>query len=154
LIVASHYSKTFLHFSKGFTIFCQEDQENTNNGNDTEDNEAVVWQKSNLPSLLSLASTISTQAALDASAELDTLAATASFGHISLINLSALLNHWLNGYIGFISIVGLVDLLIGHLISVSLTLSASMVSSASWASLAAMALLASLASLASLALSA
>jgi len=45
-IVASCYSKTFLHFSKGFTIFCEGDRENTNIGNDTEDNEVVVPQKS------------------------------------------------------------------------------------------------------------
>jgi hypothetical protein len=31
LIVASCYSKTFLHFSKGFTIFCEGEQENANN---------------------------------------------------------------------------------------------------------------------------
>jgi hypothetical protein len=80
LIVTSHYSKTFLHFSKGFTIFCEGDRENVNNGNNTEDNEAIVWQKLNLPSLLSLASAISNQAALEALVELDTLAATASFG--------------------------------------------------------------------------
>jgi hypothetical protein len=30
-IVASHYSKTFLHFSKGFAIFCEGDQESANN---------------------------------------------------------------------------------------------------------------------------
>ncbi len=69
LIVVSHYPKTFLHFSKGFAIFCEGDQENTNDGNDTEDNEAVIWQKSNLSSLLSLASAISAQVALDALAE-------------------------------------------------------------------------------------
>jgi hypothetical protein len=55
-IVASHYSKTFLHFSKGFAIFCEGDQENMNNG---KDDEVIVWQKSNLPTLLSLASAIS-----------------------------------------------------------------------------------------------
>ncbi len=48
-IVASHYSKTFFHFSEDFTIFCEGDQENANNGNNTEDNEVIVWQKSNLP---------------------------------------------------------------------------------------------------------
>jgi hypothetical protein len=48
LIVASHFSKTFLHFGKGFAIFCEGDWENANNGNDAEDYE---W---NLPSLLSL----------------------------------------------------------------------------------------------------
>ncbi len=50
-IVASHYSKTFLHFSKGFAIFCEGegDQESANNG---KDDEVIVWQKSNLPSLL------------------------------------------------------------------------------------------------------
>ena len=80
-IVKSHYSKTFLHFSKGFTIFCEGDQENTNNGNDTEDNEVIVPQKLNSPLLLSLASAaISTQAELDASPTSDTLAATASVG--------------------------------------------------------------------------
>jgi hypothetical protein len=62
-IVASHYFKTFLHFSNGFAIFCEGDQENANNG---KDDEVIVWQKSNLPLLLSLASAISTQAALDA----------------------------------------------------------------------------------------
>jgi hypothetical protein len=50
-IATSHYSKIFLHFSKGFAIFCEGDQEIANNGNDTEDDEDVVWQKSNLPSL-------------------------------------------------------------------------------------------------------
>jgi hypothetical protein len=85
LIVASHYSKTFLHFSKGFTIFCEGDQESANNG---KDDEAIVWQKSNLPLLLSLALAISTQAALDASVPYNTLAATGhnivfspAFGH-------------------------------------------------------------------------
>ncbi len=68
-IVASHYSKTFLHFSKGFSIFCEGDQKSANNG---KDDEVIVWQKSNLPSLLSLASAISIQAALDALAPYDT----------------------------------------------------------------------------------
>ena len=81
-IVASHYSKTFLHFSKGFTIFCEGDQENTNNGNDTEEDEVVVPQKSNLPS------------ELDTLTSLDTLAATALFDQISLIDLLALLKSW------------------------------------------------------------
>jgi hypothetical protein len=54
-IVASHYSKTFLHFSEGFAIFCEGDLESANNG---KDDEVIVWQKSNLPSLLSLASAI------------------------------------------------------------------------------------------------
>jgi hypothetical protein len=35
-IVASHYSKTFLHFSKGFAIFCEGDLESANNGKDDE----------------------------------------------------------------------------------------------------------------------
>jgi hypothetical protein len=100
-IVASHYSKTFIHFSKGFTIFCEGDQESANNG---KDDEVIVWQKSNLPSLLSLALAISTQAALDASAPYNTLAATGhniafgpafnhnmafspAFGHSKLIKL-------------------------------------------------------------------
>jgi hypothetical protein len=65
-IVVSHYSKTFLHFSKGIAIFCVGDRENTNNGNDTEDDEVIIPQKSNLPSLLSLASATSTLAELDA----------------------------------------------------------------------------------------
>ncbi len=89
--VASHYSKTFLHFSKGFAIFCEGDQESANNG---KDDEIIVWQKSNLPLLLSLALAISTQAALDASAPYDTLAATGhnmafgpAFGHSKLIKL-------------------------------------------------------------------
>jgi hypothetical protein len=54
-----------------------------------EDNDVIVWQKSNLSLLLLLTSAISTQAAFDASAPSDTLAATALFGQISLINLSA-----------------------------------------------------------------
>jgi hypothetical protein len=99
-IVKSNYSKTFLHFSKGFTIFCEGDQENTNNGNDTEDNEVIIPQKLNSPSLLLLASAaISTQAELDASATSDTLAATASFGQISIIDLSASSDHWLIGVV-------------------------------------------------------
>jgi hypothetical protein len=72
-IVASHYSKTFLHFSKGFAIFCEGDQESANN---EKDDEVIVWQKSNLPLLLSLASAISTQAATGISAPYNTLAAT------------------------------------------------------------------------------
>jgi hypothetical protein len=40
LIVASHYSKTFLHFSKGFAIFCEGDQESENN---RKDDEVIVW---------------------------------------------------------------------------------------------------------------
>jgi hypothetical protein len=117
-IVASHDSKTFLHFSKSIAIFCERDQENVNNGNDMEDNDVVVWQKSNLPSLLSLTSAISTQAALDASAPSDTLAATASFGQISLINLSASSNHWPIGLIGLISL-GLISLGLISLVSLS-----------------------------------
>jgi hypothetical protein len=78
-IVAPQYSKTFLHFGKGFTIFCEGDQENAYNG---KDDEVIIWQKSNLAFLLSLASAISTQAALDASALYNTLAETASFGQI------------------------------------------------------------------------
>jgi hypothetical protein len=85
LIVVSHYSKTFLHFSKDFAIFCEAGQENANNGNNSEDNEAIIWQKTNLPSLLSLASAISAQVALDESAELDTLATTASISRVSLV---------------------------------------------------------------------
>jgi hypothetical protein len=53
-IDASHDFKTFLHFSEGIAIFCEGDQENANNGNDTEDNDVLVWQKSNLPSLLTI----------------------------------------------------------------------------------------------------
>jgi hypothetical protein len=63
----------------------------TNNG---QDDEVIVWQKSKLPLLLSLASAISTQAALDASAPYNTLAATGhymafgpAFGHSKLIKL-------------------------------------------------------------------
>jgi hypothetical protein len=48
---------------------------------------------------------------LDALALLDTLAATASFDQISLINSSALSNHWL---IGLTDIVGLVGQIISH----------------------------------------
>jgi hypothetical protein len=103
-IVASHYSKTFPHFSKGFAIFCEGDQENEDNGNNTEDDEATIWQKSNLPLLLLLTSAISTQAALNASALLNTLVATASVGQISLIDLLASLNHWLIGLIGLIGL--------------------------------------------------
>jgi hypothetical protein len=104
-IVTSHYFKTFVHFSKGSAIFCEKDQENANNG---KDDEVIVWQKSNLPSLLSLASAISAQAALDALAPYNTLAATASFGQISLINLSATLKHGLNGFGDFLGCNGLV----------------------------------------------
>jgi hypothetical protein len=86
-IVASHYSKTFLHFSKGFAIFCEGDRENTNNGNGTEDNEVVVPQKSNLPSLLSLASAISTQAELDTLASLDFSGISGIVNQISIISL-------------------------------------------------------------------
>jgi hypothetical protein len=81
LIVASPFSKTFLHFGKGFAIFCEEDRENANNGNDAEDDE------SNSPSLLLLASTISTQGALDASDPKDTLAAAASLILLFLVGL-------------------------------------------------------------------
>ena len=44
-IVASHDSKTFLHFSEDFTIFCEGDRENANNEKNSEDDEVVVWQK-------------------------------------------------------------------------------------------------------------
>jgi hypothetical protein len=81
LIVASHFSKTFLHFGKGFAIFCEGDRENAKNGNDAEDNE------SNSPSLLLLASAISTQGALDTLNLIDTLAATASLIVLFLVNL-------------------------------------------------------------------
>jgi hypothetical protein len=74
-----------------------------------EDNDIVVWQKSNLPSLLLLTSAITTQVALDASAPLNTLAATASFGQISLIDTLASSNHWPIGFIGIISL-GLISL--------------------------------------------
>jgi hypothetical protein len=56
-IVASYYSKSFLHFGEGFATFCEGDQENANNG---KVDEVIVWQKTNLSSLLSLASAIST----------------------------------------------------------------------------------------------
>jgi hypothetical protein len=57
LIVESKYfndSKISLHFCKDCRIFCEGDQENVNNGNNTKDDDVVVWQKSKLPSLLSL----------------------------------------------------------------------------------------------------
>ena len=81
LIVASHFSKTFFHFSKGFATLCEGDRESANNGNDAEDDE------SNLPSLLPLASAISTQGALNASDPTNTLAATASLILLFLIGL-------------------------------------------------------------------
>jgi hypothetical protein len=88
---ASHYSKTFLHFSKGFAIFCEGDQDSANNG---KDDEVIILQKSNLPSLLSLALAISTQTALDALVQYNTLAATShnmafgpAFDHSKLIEL-------------------------------------------------------------------
>jgi hypothetical protein len=103
LAVGCLHFKTPLIFCKDVAIFCEGDQKNANNGNNTEDNEVVVWQKTNLPLLLLLASAISTHAALDALVSSDTLAATASFGQISLINLLASSNHWL---IGLTSIIG------------------------------------------------
>jgi hypothetical protein len=119
-IVASHYSKTFLHFSKGFAIFCEGDQENMNNGNDTEDNEVVVPQKSNLPSplLLLLASAISTQAELDTLASPDIIGFsnhTGSNGFIGVIGL--------NGHINLVSLVGLIvfGLVSNHISLVSLS---------------------------------
>jgi hypothetical protein len=81
LIVASHFSKTFFHFSKGFATLCEGDRESAKNGNDAEDNE------SNLPSLLPLVSAISTQGAFNASDPTDTLAATASLILLFLIGL-------------------------------------------------------------------
>jgi hypothetical protein len=54
-IVASHYFKTFLNFSKDFAIFCEGDWENVNNENDSKDDEVVMQQKSILPSLVLLA---------------------------------------------------------------------------------------------------
>jgi hypothetical protein len=99
-IVASHYSKTFRHFSKGFAIFCEGDRENTSNGNGTEDNEVVVPQKSNLPSLLSLASTISTQAELDALASLDFSGISGLVNQISIISLIGVGNLSLNSLVG------------------------------------------------------
>jgi hypothetical protein len=83
-IVASHYSKTFIHFSKGFAIFFAGDQENTNNGNDTEDYEVVVQQKLTLPSLLLLASAISTQAASDSSAFLQIICSSSLLASMAL----------------------------------------------------------------------
>ena len=71
----------------------------TNNGYDTENNEVVFPQKSNLP------------LELDALASLDTLAATALFDQIGIIDLSTLSNHWL---IGITDIVGLVGQIISH----------------------------------------
>jgi hypothetical protein len=114
LTVASHYSKIFFHFSKGFAIFCEGDQESTNNG---KDDVVIVWQKSNLPSLLSFASAISTQAAMDASAPYSTLAATGhnmafglAFGHSKLIKFI--------GCIGLsVSFISLGVSFIGHSIS-------------------------------------
>jgi hypothetical protein len=99
-IVASHYSKTFRHFSKGFAIFCEGDQENTNNGNGTEDTEVVVPQKSNLPSLLSLASAISTQAELDALASLDFSGISGLVNQISIISLIGIGDLSLNSLVG------------------------------------------------------
>jgi hypothetical protein len=117
-IVASHYSKTFLHFSKGFAIFCEGDQENMNNGNDTEDNEVVIPQKSNLPSLLLLASAISTQAELDTLASPDIIGfsnRTGSNGFIGVIGL--------DGHISLVSLVGLIvfGLVSNHISLVSLS---------------------------------
>jgi hypothetical protein len=103
LIVGYHHSKIPLIFCNDFAIFCEGGQENANNGNDTEDNEVVVHQKTNLPLFLSLASAISTQAALDALVPLDTFAATASFGQIGLIKLISL--------VGLIGPIGLIDLI-------------------------------------------
>jgi hypothetical protein len=118
----------------------------TNNGYDTENNEVVFPQKSNLP------------LELDALASLDTLAATASFDQISLIDLPALSNHW---FIGFTDIVGLVGQVISHVgwptgfvdsvdcnsLSTSEASLASSTSASSIASSASLALMASTASL-------
>jgi hypothetical protein len=91
----SHHSKTFLHFSKGFAIFREGDQERTNNGKDVE---VIIWQKSNLPLLLSLVLAISTQTALDPLAPYNTLAETGhnmafgpAFDHSKLIKLIGLI---------------------------------------------------------------
>jgi len=88
-IVASHYSKTFLHFSKGFAIFCEGDRENTNNGNGTEDNEVVA-----------LASAISTQAELDALASLDFSGISGLVNQICIISLIGVGDLSLNSLVG------------------------------------------------------
>ena len=117
LIVGYRSSKISFHFCNNCRIFSEGDQENTSNGNDTEDVEVVDPQNSNLPSLLSLASAISAQA------EIDLSATTASICQISLISISSLIG--CNGLVGFIglgivSLVGFISLnghigLVGHI---------------------------------------
>jgi hypothetical protein len=64
--------------------------------------EVVDPQNSNLPSLFLLASAISAQPEMDLLAPSDTLAATTSFGQISLVSISGLIGR--NHLVGFIGL--------------------------------------------------
>ncbi len=118
-IVASHYSKTFLHFSKDFAIFCVGDWENVNNEKETDskDSEVVVRQKSNLQSFVLLAFASLALAKL-------ALALLASFASLALVllafSLLASVHICLIGHMDPISLLGLISLIdlisrIGHI---------------------------------------
>ncbi len=90
-IVASHFSKTFLHFNKDFAIFCEGDWENVNNENYSKEYGGQIL---NLPSSAKLV-----------------LASLASLSLLALVSLSfallALVHICLVGRMDLISLVGL-----------------------------------------------
>jgi hypothetical protein len=106
-IVASHYSKTFLHFSKDFAIFCEGDWENVNNENNSKDDEVAVRQKLNLPSSALLVSVLLAFALL----ALVHICFVGRMDPISLVGLSGQISA-----IGLVSPIGLIGLigLIGY----------------------------------------
>jgi hypothetical protein len=112
-IVASHYSKTFLHFSKDFAIFCEGDWENMNNENNSKDNEVVVRQKLNLPSSALLASVLLAFASLALVhiclvGHMDPISLVGLSGQISAISLDS--HNSLGSLVGGIRLDGMIGL--------------------------------------------
>ncbi len=90
-IVASHFSKTFLHFNEDFAIFCEGDWENVNNKNYSKEYEGQIL---NLPSLAKLA-----------------LASLASSALLALVSLSFTLLELVHIYlVGLMDLISLVSL--------------------------------------------
>jgi hypothetical protein len=116
-IVTSHFSKTFLHFSEDFAIFCEGDWENMNNKNDSEEYEGQIL---NLPSSAKLALPSLASSALLASVSLsfallalvhiclvgrmDPISLVGLSGQISVNSLSS--HNSLGGFVGQTSLVG------------------------------------------------
>jgi hypothetical protein len=116
-IVTSHFSKTFLHFSEDFAIFCEGDWENVNNESDSEEYEGQIL---NLPSSAKLALALLASSALLAPVSLsfallalvhiclvgrmDPISLVGLSGQISVNSLAS--HNSLGGFVGQISLVG------------------------------------------------